>query len=427
MQVLIKFLFWACLGSMLAGLLFRIPFGGGGILLADIFLPIFAVLWLGIKLLVERKVPKSLFILPGIFFFFIALISYLWNGWDLEFKAQILSFAYLIRFFSILVLGWATADMVKNISQKEEEVELNIYNILNKIFWIVGIIIFMGYLQFYIMPDIGKFSTAGGFDPHIGRLLGTWMDPNFIGGLLAFIIPVIIGVFYEKKSEKNVSQKALIFLIIFVLFLLYADFLTFSRSGYVALVLGMLFFFLLRDPKIILLGIIVMTFGVLSNDRAKTRVTDLMGTLSSVLLRETDEVDATAKLRVVSWQKSFSLWGKFPILGVGYNTYRYKAAEEGIVDEEDFSAGGSDSTILTILVTTGILGFLAFLYFYFSLWFGNLIRYFKTQNTLYLGFVAGISGLFIHSIFVNSFLFPLIFMPVMVVAGLLDVLWFRKE
>jgi len=407
---------------MLTGLLIRIPFGGGGILMADIFLPIFAGLWVLKKFLIEKEFPKSSFIISGFLFLGIAFISFLWNAWDLELKAQILSFAYIIRFFSILILGWASFDMVYDFLENKKLVENRVLKILENIFWIIGIIIFLGYLQFYIIPDIGKYSTAGGFDPHIGRLLGTWMDPNFIGGLLAFIIPVILGVFYQKKSTKKFS----IIYLIFILFLLYADFLTFSRSGYVALALGLLFFFLLRDPKIILLGIIVSSIGIMSNHRAQTRVIDLMGTLSAVVLRETDEVDATAKLRVISWQKSFSLWKKYPIIGVGYNTYRYKAAEEGIVDENDFSAGGSDSTLLTVLVTTGILGFLAFLYFYFSLWLGNLIRYFKTKNPFYLGFVAGISGLFIHSVFVNSFLFPLIFMPVMVVAGLLDVMYFRK-
>ncbi len=399
---------------MIPGLLIRIPFGGGGILLSDIVIPAFAGMWVFKKLFLDQFVKFSKFLLPGFMFGVVALLSWIWGAWDLEFKAQVLSFSYIVRFISILVLAWAASEMV----QKKAEIEPFFY----KIFAIVGIIILTGYIQFFVYPDISKFSTVGGFDPHTGRLLGTWMDPNFVAGLLGFFLPLMCAVWYETKSQKNK-----IILGGFIVCCLYALFLTFSRSGYLAAMGGLGLFFLFRDPKIILVGIIVATLGLASNERAQKRVGQLAGTLAAVLFQETDEVDATAKLRVESWSKSLTLFEKYPVLGIGYNTYRYRAAEEGIVDETYFSAGGSDSTLLTVLVTTGIIGFLVFMWFYWSLWIRHFLIYWSTKHSLHLGFVAGWSAILVHSVFVNSLLFPLIFMPILVVLAVLESTSSLKE
>ena len=394
---------------MLAGLLFRIPFGGGGILLADILLPLYAGLYLTKKIFVDRSLPTFLVWGSGLTFLSIALFSWILGAWELDIKAKILSFAYLVRFFSILVL----AASVKDILAKTNN---NLDRFFNNLFIILALVVFLGFMQFYLLADISMFSTAGGFDPHMGRLLGTWMDPNFVAGLLAFFIPIIIGKIYSSEDTKEKSWLTLLCIVC-----LYAGLLTFSRSGYLAIAAGLFFYFLFRDPKIILIGGFIAMMGISSNDRARQRVTALSGTFQAVLFRDTDEVDVTAKLRVQSWQKTFELWKKYPVFGVGYNTYRYRAAEEGLVDESNFSSGGSDSTLLTVLVTTGVIGFLSFLFFYFQIWFwswGQWRRQ-KEYRELFLGFTAGWTAILVHSVFVNSFLFPLIFMPIMVILGAL--------
>lgn len=407
-----RYLFWACLLCLIPGLLIRIPFGGGGVLLSDILAPLFVLVWLGHLILMERRLPDFKFILPALGFTLVALISWIWGAWDLLLKEQVLSFSYIVRFVSIVFLGWYVLD------QNRSELD----KILLNLFKIVGVVVVLGYLQFYVYPDISKFSTVGGFDPHIGRLLGTWMDPNFVGGLLAFLLPIMLGYWYQTEN-----LKVKIYLGGLILLSLYALFLTFSRSAYLASIGGLTIFFLLRDPKIILVGIILAAFGLASNQRAQERVGELIGTMAAVVLRDTDEVDATAKLRVQSWQRSLTLFEKYPVLGIGYNTYRFRGAEEGVVDENFFSAGGSDSTLLTILVTTGILGFVFFAWFYADLWIRNFVVWRRAQRTksflsggeLNLGFVAGWSAILVHSLFVNSLLFPLIFIPIMVVAGAL--------
>lgn len=399
-----KLFYWICFSTLLFGLLFRINLGGAGILLSDILLPLFAFSWILKKFTLRQILPSNKFIFAGIIFIGIAFFSFLLNVWSFSFSEQLVSFSYIIRLISLLIFGWASTEFFKTEFEQKK---------FFSAFWrFIGILLFIGFSQFYLFPDISNFSTEGGFDPHIGRFLSTWMDPNFIGGLLAFTLPILIAQIYQNKKNY--------FLISLCIASLLALFLTFSRSAYLASICGLLFFFLFKDPKIILLGIGLAILGLASNERAQKRVGELMGTLSAVIFQQTDEIDPTASLRIQSWQKSFELWEKYPLLGIGYNTYRFKAAEEGIVDESYFSAGGSDSSFLTILVTTGIIGFGAFCFFIGNLFFRNFYKFWKHHNLLCLGFSAGLLGICVHSTFVNSLLFPLILMPIVSIAGLLE-------
>ncbi len=403
-----KTAFWLCFSTLIFGLLARISVGGSGILALDVLLPVFGFCFIFKKLFIDRELPKVSFLPSALVFGSVAILSYLLGAYDLDFKAQVLSAAYLVRFFSAIIFAIAALDLAQNDKQFRE-------TFFRNIFFIAGIIVFFGFVQFVFLPDISTFSTEGGWDPHTGRLLGTWMDPNFVAGFLAFLTPLAIAKFYEEKKTRSK-----IILGVLILFFFAALFLTFSRSGLLSAMIGFFVFFLLRDPKILILGLIAVSIGIISNERAQTRFIEFAGTIKSVAFQDTDEIDPTAKLRMENWKKSFELFQKYPFTGIGYNTYRYRAAEEGIVDESYFSSGGSDSSHLTVLITTGVFGFLAFLWFCGQIFFTNLKRFIKNRNVVALGFAAGFTALFFHAVFVNSFFFPLIFVPVMAVAGFLE-------
>ena len=405
---LMRTFFWLCFLLLIPGLLFRIGLGGSGILGVDILLPVFAFFWIFKKGIVDRDFPEGVFLKPGFVFLGIAFLSFLLGAGDLLFKEQVLSGAYLLRFFSLLVFGWAAVDLFR--TKREQE------KLFKGVFMISGVVVGLGFLQFYFLPDISFLSTEGGWDPHMGRLLGTWMDPNFVAGFLGFMMPVALGKWYDSQSSKE-----RFWLMVLIVLFGGALFLTFSRSGYLAAGVGLGFFFLLRDPKIILIGMVLVGVGLASHERAQKRVGELMGTISALVLRNTDEIDPTASLRLKSWRDSFTLFQKYPVLGIGFNTYRYRAAEEGIVDENYFSSGGADSSLLTVLVTTGVVGFVVYLWFWGGLFWGALCRYrlrfdgSGKRNAFALGGASGVLALVVHSFFVNSLLFPLILMPTFVI------------
>ena len=122
-------------------------------------------------------------------------------------------------------------------------------------------------------------------------------------------------------------------------------------------------------------------------------------------------IDVTAQKRVESWSNILSLSGGNLFFGTGFNTLRFVQFEEGLItNSEEHSAGGSDSSLLTILATTGIFGLLAFIWLMASAVFVSL-KIFKNKDidfnsALGLGIIGGLASLFIHSQFVNSLLYP---------------------
>jgi len=422
-----KKFFWLILLLLIPGMLARISFGGAGILASDILLPLFSLLWIEQKIVKNEKFPRNNWIGLGFLFLSWAFISWLLGAWDLEFKEKFLSFSYLVRLFSFLVFGWATMDIFNSNNSLSLGERAGVRaNFFAGFFLISGIVILLGFLQFFLVPDIAKYSTEGGWDPHTGRLLGTWLDPNYLAGFLGFLLPVSIAKWYDLKKQITPTpfvkgeKIPRIFLALLIIASLVALFLTFSRSGYLAAGIGLLIFFLVKDWKVILIAIILASIGIVSSERATKRVEELAGTFASIILQDTDEIDPTAKLRIQNWGKSFTLFEKKKIAGIGYNTYRYIAADEGIVNEGYFSAGGADSTHLTILVTTGLIGF-----FLYLLFLGNLLRIswkksHEKKGTIYLGFFTGLCALLVHATFVNSLFFPLIFIPVMAVWGIIS-------
>ncbi|HEY5713727.1 MAG TPA: O-antigen ligase family protein [Candidatus Gracilibacteria bacterium] len=423
--------FWICMACMIPGLLIRVPVGGAGILLSDFILPLFAAFFVFYQLFWKRSLPRYYFLGLGLLFGLIAIISWILGAWPLEFKEQIISFSYIVRWISLIVFGAAAGELYGGENLKTDEsrnlgTKNSLYTFLKGLWIIIAIILLIGFLQFFLIPDIGQFSTVGGFDPHTGRFLGTWMDPNFVAGLLAFFVPLMMGHWYSSPGYGTWSKGWLSILIVLSLVAL---FLTFSRSGYLAAGLGVGLFLLFRKPQIIVLGILMLSIGIATNPRANQRAEELFGTIGNIVFQESDEIDPTAMLRFESWEKTLELWEKYPIFGIGYNTYRYIASEEGLVDESYFSSGGSDSSLLTVLVTTGIVGFITFMLWYLQIWFHHLRKWYKSKFTpyplshtpyeLHLGIWAGWSALFLHSFFVNSMLFPLILMPIMAVVGIL--------
>jgi len=394
-----KFLGWLVLGLIVPGMLLRINLNGAGILPIDILSPIVIALWLWVRQIKQKKIRPYLLWKSASVFSLIALISLILNGWDLDGKEFMLSLAHWIRWVALWLWGWLALDIWQ---EKKEKLQLQ-----KGILIILSMVVSLGFLQFYLFPNLASFSTEGGWDPHTGRLLSTWLDPNFIGGLLVFFAPLLLGEIAKRKFSR---EKFIISILLLAVCL--ALFLTFSRSSYLAFACGMGLFLLYRYPKILLAVIAVAIIGVSANEKAQKRVVSFFDTATSILFQSSDEIDPTASLRIKSWQNSFQLWEKYPILGIGYNTYRFKAVEEGVVKEGYFSSGGADSTLLTILVTTGIFGLTAFLFFLGKIFQISWKAWRKNENIQHLAFCCGFLGLIIHSTFVNSLLYPFIFLLV---------------
>ena len=258
---------------------------------------------------------------------------------------------YLVRWIFYALLYFVTYNTIK--SQKDFK------NIITALTLSAVLLAIIGFIQLAVYPDLAELEEDG-WDPHINRLVSTWLDPNFLGGLFAFIISILTGLaLHTKKTTHKLLLTAPI------LILLVALFLTYSRSAYLSLAAGIFVISLIKSRKLLIIALILLTIGLAASDRARERTGELMKSVTAIFTETAQTPDPTARLRIESYNQTLYLIEKRPLLGVGYNNLRAVNHQEGFVTAQDIhSAGGSDSSLLTILATTGIIGLIPFILIY---------------------------------------------------------------
>jgi putative inorganic carbon (HCO3(-)) transporter len=402
------------------GELYRLPFGTEtGLLVSDVIIPLFLFFWVAGNIFSARpklktalkRAARPAFILPLALFFLIALLSLLYALTVLSISEVLVSAFYLFRLGAYIALYIIAINLVDT-----EKIRRRIFYVIAFSAFVLAI---AGFIQLQIFPDLTGLEEMG-WDPHINRLVSTWLDPNFLGGFFAFVVSVSLGILLYAKSTK-----AKLLLGLLILMLTAALFLTYSRSAYLALIAGIFIVSIFRSRKIVIIALVVLLVGLGVSERAQQRVSEMLTSINSIFLETADTPDPTTKLRLESWRNTIGLIGEKPILGHGYNTLRFVTYKRGIyASPELHAAGGSDSSLLTIFATTGILGLGAFLWMLASIikqcflgWRNKKLS--PYLNGYSLGMLGGISALLVHSIFVNSLLYPLILIPFWVCVGLL--------
>lgn len=392
-------------GSVTLGELGRVPLlGANGILPNDLLIGVVVLFWLFQKTFGDRSWPKTKLWTPFLVFSGLAAISLLNANRNLAVSETLASGFYAIRFVEYFLWTLVIFDLAKNAPKTRSR----LFAVLLLAALALSV---LGFLQLKFFPDFKEFQ-AQGWDPHQNRLLSTWFDPNFLGGMLTFTLCLTGAHLLGKRGG---TQKVTLGVI--TLILLVALFLTYSRSAYLALIISGLFLGILRSPKVLLAGLLAGLLLVSVSDRAYERLSDMAHSAKSLLATDTLELpDATARLRIESWQNAITLFKDHPWLGIGYNTYAYVQADYGFVKSLDqHSATGSDSTLLTILATTGIMGFMAYLWLLGTMLWETFRR---RDEPMALGTFTGLLGLLVHSIFVNSLLFPPLLIFVYTAVGL---------
>jgi O-antigen ligase len=197
----------------------RLPLNSiyGAVRLSDLTLLILILVCFVYITIKNKKIvlPQASFAI--ILFIFISFISQIYALRLFGSKEILTGSLFLFRFLLYLLLYF---------------VVFNFYQILGKDKILKGIIIssfiisIIGFFQLIYLPDI-RFLSVYGWDPHINRMVSTFLDPNFLGAFL--ILPLILTLITIFKSKINLIN-ALCFVIFFV-----AIILTFSRSAYLML------------------------------------------------------------------------------------------------------------------------------------------------------------------------------------------------
>uniref|UniRef100_A0A7C4TLU8 O-antigen ligase-related domain-containing protein n=1 Tax=candidate division WWE3 bacterium TaxID=2053526 RepID=A0A7C4TLU8_UNCKA len=347
-------------------------------------------------LFVKRK-----FFIPKIYSFYILLLvwmvlTFTVTATNFGVEQRLVALSYLVRFATYFV----AALVAKNLLNMKI---IKVKKFLDLLFFTGFLFSLAGFAQLVLFPDFTELDSSLGLDPHKNRLASTFLDPNFAGGYLAFILSTALGTnlfnFYKWTSIKKV---------LYILVPLLALFLTFSRSSWAMLAVVVLVYGFFKSRKLLVLSLLLMACVYFAIPRVQTR---LSGT--------TDPADSAA-FRLISWKNAFEIAQDNLIFGVGYNTYRYAQQDYGFITAGETggnSGAGADSSLLLALATTGGIGLALFIWPIFYAIYESIFL----KRTFIVA--ATLLGLVIHSQFVNSLFYPpILFMWLL----FLDFDYFKK-
>lgn len=236
------------------------------------------------------------------------------------------------------------------------------------------------------------------------RLVSTFLDPNFAGALIAVALIVQVALL---TTGAPVSIPRLVVLACALV-------LTISRSSILAMLVGM--------------AIVVMVKGI-------SRRVIRLGAAAVILLApllpwvfayaaslNKFTLDASALGRVFSWLRALELFVQHPVLGVGFNTLGFAQRAYGY-EVEGASSFGVDGGLLFIAVTTGVAGVAIYIAMMVSLtrrcraiWRSSVRT--PLERGIAVGAVAATGGIVVHSLFVNSIVYPFLMEAMWVLWGL---------
>lgn len=279
---------------------------------------------------------------------------------------------YLARWIAYMLFYFAVWELVR----KRDEFKKRLYDALIVVGGFIG---GFGLLQYFLFPDTRGLLEYG-WDEHYARLIGTFLDPGFTGILLVlFLILVLV-----RKWEQSRVGRAKFFLLFALGFLALA--LTYSRASYLSYLTGLTAIYIVRRNWRLAIGgtlLILATAFLLPRPGGE-----------GVALSRTSTIFS----RLESYQKALNTGLENPVLGVGFNLYRY--ADGDLISH---SGAGSDSSLLFVFATTGVIGLSAYL----ALWWKILLLgWDRRMTTRGAVLVVATVVLLVHSFFNNSLFYP---------------------
>ncbi len=275
-------------------------------------------------------------------------------------------FFYLLRFGSYYFMSRVVSGLyIYKLLAKKSLIILLKYAFITTLFF--------AFYQYLFLPDLRPLKYLG-WDDHLYRLTGAFLDPGFAGIILILGFLFFLIEFFQKKIKMD---------LIISLLALIALLLTYSRASYVAFSVGVIYLIVVTKQKLAKVLIILVLIAIPFLPRPSSEGVKLERVFSIVS-------------RVGSYKQALSVVSQNPLFGVGFNNYCLATNSKFF----SRSCSSSDASLLTIFATTGILGLIFYLYFWFSV--------FKSTNSNKYGLILRVSliTLLTHSLFVNSLFYP---------------------
>lgn len=378
--------------GILAGQLIKFPLGfSSGINLLDIIVLMLCMVGI-LKARLKFSKPPLYIIFLSIFIV-IGFLSLTFTPLNLSLSEKFISFLYLVRFSSYIFLSYLIINKTFMI-RKRYVYQLLCYS---------GIFLALfGLIQILIFPNLG-FLEPFGWDPHYFRLVSSFLDPNFAGG---FLILTLIIIILSHQLDLPRKFRIVSFLIVYLSIIL-----TFSRSNILMLIVSFTTIALFKKSLKFFLFSLSISFLMIGS----------YITYDNLVIKPRNiNKNLSATYRLSSWKAGKEIFLKNPILGVGFNSYRFALDEYNLSPKQLIkgrASSSNDSSLLFVLSTTGIIGVSFFVLFLLSLFYVGYKGHMLGNSTGLILF-SSLMGLLIHSFFVNSLFYPPVLLWIVLISSL---------
>jgi O-antigen ligase len=332
-----------------------------------------------------RKTPLNQ---PIAAYIIVCLVATLWGRITGDVQG-IAGFFFVLKYFEYMIVFFMVVNYVETPDQAKR-------------------LLFCLFLTCFIVSMYGLIQIPGG-ERVSAPFEGARGEPNTFGGYLVFMGAVAVALIDHLK-DMRVRLGLAVLLVVLLISLLHTQ----SRASYLAVIPAYLVFSLLSRRRFYLIAGLIVTLAIsplIIPRVAKERIiqTFTQKEQQGQIQLGRFNLDTSASARIISWKKGLSDWRKRPILGHGVTGY-----------------GFMDAQYPRILVETGIVGMLAFLWLMHSLFRVGISTWRDSQDDLLrglsVGLLAGLVGLLVHAIGANTFIIVRIMEPFWFMAGIVIAL-----
>ena len=360
----------------------------------------FLLVFIGLSWLARTALDKTIGLFkktplnqPIAAYILISFMATLWGKFTGDIKG-IAGFFFVLKYFEYMIVFF----MVVNYVNTEDQAK----RLLFCLFLTCFIVSIYGLIQ---IPGGGRVSAP--FEGEIG-------EPNTFGGYLVFMGAVAVALI-DHLRDVRVRLGLAVLLLVLIISLLYTQ----SRASYLAVIPAYVALSIFSRRRFYLLAALIaaLSLGPLIIPRiAKERIIHTFtqpeekGQVQIGRIR----LDTSASARIINYKTGFRAWRKKPILGHGVTGFRFM-----------------DAQYPRILVETGIVGMLAFVWLVYALFHLALSIWRDPQDDLLRGLssgmTAGLVGLLVHAIGANTFIIVRIMEPFWFLTGIMLALTSIKQ
>lgn len=328
-----------------------------------------------------KEIVKTKFFKPSLIFFSWLLLTLFVSFFFYKPIPNLIASLYFVRMLAYFLFFFY---FYHHIKQNPKEKPFYIRSILIT----SCIVIVFSIVQYWLYPNLGNLAYQG-WDPHLYRLVGLFFDP-----------PVTASVFFLFGLFLYYSTLRLYIKVGFISVLTILFFLTYSRGGFLALLVT-LAIFSLRKMKVtyLLAGVAIMACAYVIMPKNMSEGLNLMRTTS-------------IQTRLADYSKAIKIWQKNPVLGIGYNHIRFEkdSYESEVITEEynpSHASSSFHSSFLIILATSGVVGLILYVYLLGRIATINLFAFY---SVIFLSVFSLTDNVLLHPfiLFLLFFLIPLI-------------------